>query len=149
MRRASKRRRRLICLDPLAARLESRAIAEDIRLAVDGEDHAAFGAVRFVHRVGLTPDVFTRARDAVVVGERAGEYIALLDLRVLVKRQRRARLPAQQARHLAARLVFVQHLDLDALELRGLPFHRGGVYIHRAVGGGFEVAVEALGLVCR
>jgi len=87
-------------------------------------------------RVRATPYVLASAGDAVVVVERAFDDVALLDLRMQVKRQTGPRLPLQQARHLALVAILVQYLDRDPLESGRLPVHILRSDVDRTLGGG-------------
>jgi len=99
----------------------SGAVLEDIRFAIDGEDHRAFVGVGLVERSDPSPDKFACAADAVMIVERALDDEGLLDLRVPVHGQGCPRLPFEQAGHLALRLVLVEDLDRNAVELGRLP----------------------------
>src|SRR5688572_9400555 len=91
----------MVLLAFLLARGEARALGENVRTTVDSKNRAALFAVGLVHRAGMPPHVLAGARDAIVVRERALENEGLLDLRMHVEREPRARLPLEQARHLA------------------------------------------------
>src|SRR5208283_4696048 len=97
------------------------AVLEDIRFAIDGKDHRAFVGVGLVERPDPSPDEFAGTADAVVIVERTLDDEGLLDLRVPMHGQRCTRLPFEQTGHLALRLVLVEDLDRNALELSRLP----------------------------
>src|SRR5271170_1715239 len=111
----------------------SRAVLEDVRLAVDRKDDRTLVGMGFVERSDPPPNEFAGAADPLVVVERTLDDIGLLDLRVLVHRQGRPRFPFQEAGQLALRLVFVEHLDRDAVELRRPPSDFLRLDVNRAV----------------
>src|SRR5271166_4265266 len=121
------------------------AVLEDVWLAIDREDYGAFVRMGLVKRARLAPYELAGAADPVVIVEGSLDDPALLDLRMLVHRQGGARLPLQQAGHLALLLVLVKHLDRDALELCRLPFDGARLHINRAaiVGSIFGMAFSA------
>src|SRR5687768_8869721 len=123
----------------LLAGRKARTLGKYVRTPIDSKNRAALLAVGLVHRAGVPPHVLAGARDAIVVRERALEHERLLDLRVHVEREPRARLPLEQARHLAFGLVLVEHLDLDAGELGRGPLHVLRFHVDRAVGRGLEL----------
>src|SRR5262249_46026148 len=71
------------------------AVLEDVGLAINREDDGAFVGVSLVEGAHASPDVLARPADPVVVVERALDDIGLLDLGMLVHRERGARLPLQ------------------------------------------------------
>src|SRR5690348_13706016 len=79
--------------------------------------------MRLVKRPDPPPYKFAGPADPFVIVKRALNDVALLDLGMLVHRQRRARVRFQKARQLALFLVLVQGLDRNAGELRRLPFY--------------------------
>src|SRR5216683_254839 len=116
---------------PSPAASVARTVLEHIGFAVDGENDRALGGMRLVERADPPPHELAGAADAVMVGERSFDDVALIDLRMLVHRQRRARRPFEEAGHLALRLVLIEDLDRDAWELRRFPFHLLGPDINR------------------
>src|SRR5204863_9681210 len=89
------------------------------------------------------PYKFAGPADPFVIVKRALNDVALLDLGMLVHRQRRARLPFQKARQLALFLVLVQGLDRDTGELRRLPFHILRLDVNRTADRGLRAARTA------
>src|SRR5262249_42104256 len=114
------------------------AVVGEVRVALEGEDDRALVAVRLVDRARGAPDELAGAGDAVVIRERPGEDEALLDLRVPVHGQPRARRPAQEAGHLALGRILVEHLDRDPLELGRLPVEIVGLDVGRCAGRGLH-----------
>src|ERR1700733_4871325 len=100
--------------------------------------------MRLVERPDPAPDELPRAADTVMVVERALDDKGLLDLGMLVHRQCRARLPFEETRHLALRLVFVEHLDRYPVELRRRPGNLLRLHIDRASDRGFRRARPGL-----
>ena len=120
-------------------------IEEDVRLAVDGEQHTALVGSRLMHRTRMPVDILAGAADAIVIVEGAFQHEALFDLGMLVERKDGARLPFEQDSHLALFVVAVKNLHPDLVELGFLPFHLGGIDIDRAVRRRLELAFQSLG----
>src|SRR5258708_24423216 len=114
---------------------------EDVRLAVNGKDHRAFVGMRLVERTDPPPDVFAGTADPVMVVERTLNDEGLLDLRMFVHGQGRTRFPFQKTGHFALRLVLVEYLDRDAVELRRLPSDFLRLDVDRAAARGFHVGL--------
>src|SRR6185437_1682686 len=60
----------------------SGAVLENVRFAIDGEDHRAFVGVGLVERPDPSPDEFAGTANAVVIVERTLDDEGLLGLRV-------------------------------------------------------------------
>ena len=54
----------------LVGAVETGAVLEDIGFAINRQNDAAFGAMRFMLRSGFAPDKFSRSANAIVIGER-------------------------------------------------------------------------------
>src|SRR5216683_3858406 len=107
------------------------AVLEDVRFAIDGEDHRAFVGVGLVERPYPSPDEFAGTADPVMIVERPLDDESLFDL-LPVHGQGCTRLSLEQAGHLALRLVLVEDLDRNALELSRLPGDVLWLHIDRA-----------------
>src|SRR6516164_4040550 len=111
-----------------------RAVIE-VRFAIHREQHCAAGRSVVMQRTRFAPDIISGHRQTVVIFDAALQDERLLDLRVFVKGYARAGFEPEEASHLAALGILVEHLDRDFFEAGRLPIHLGRPYVCRAADG--------------
>jgi len=99
------------------------AMLEDVGLTIYREDHRTLVGMGLVGRANSAPDEFSGAAYSIMVVERALKDECLFNFGMRVHRERRARLPLEEASHLPLLFVLVKDLDGDAFELGWLPGH--------------------------
>src|SRR5690242_19552406 len=93
------------------------AMLKDIWLAIHRKYNCALVRPGFVERSYPTPDEFPGSTDAIMVIERSLDDVSLFDFGVLMHRQYCARLPFQKTGHFTLRLILIENLNRDAVEL--------------------------------